>query len=70
MEDAWNAVERAKSIYKHIDNVASVEATKDEHAFDKPVQAPMPSSGPPGSAGVAARHYAANHHKIAGRKLP
>jgi hypothetical protein len=29
MEDAWNAVERAKSIYKHIENVANVEDNKD-----------------------------------------
>jgi len=29
MEDAWNAVERAKTIYKHIENVADVENAKD-----------------------------------------
>lgn len=29
MEDAWNAVERAKTIYNHIENVAMVEAAKD-----------------------------------------
>jgi hypothetical protein len=30
MQDAWSAVERAKSIYKHIENVADVEARKDQ----------------------------------------
>ena len=30
MQDAWSAVERAKSIYKHIENVAEVEARKDQ----------------------------------------
>src|ERR1035437_10848196 len=44
MEDAWNAVERAKTIYKHIENVASVEDDKDRKADQASVaQAPQGS---------------------------
>jgi hypothetical protein len=54
MEDAWNAVERAKSIYKHIENVANVEDAKDlkqEHATRSQG---MATQGPPESVAGAA----------------
>src|ERR1035437_7663708 len=50
MEDAWNAVERAKTIYKHIENVATVEDDKDhqvaQQAMSNATQGPLPVSVP------------------------
>jgi hypothetical protein len=53
MQDAWNAVERAKSIYKHIENVANVEA--DRVSGGEATQAPQSGPGLPGSLAVSAR---------------
>jgi hypothetical protein len=50
MEDAWSAVERAKSIYKHIENVANVEDAK-EHPYTEASGKPAPMTGAPTTAG-------------------
>ena len=49
MQDAWSAVERAKSIYKHIENVAEVEARKDMVSGGEATQGPQASPGNTGA---------------------
>ena len=83
MEDAWNAVERAKAIYKHIENVAMVEANKDLQGYT-PAQVPLGATGMGASAkaggpvgiarrvmgGLAASPSLVNSQAWTGRKIP
>jgi hypothetical protein len=70
MQDAWSAVERAKSIYKHIENVANVENDKDmreEHATRS--QGMQATQGPPGATGMTGPSQTIARHPIGTRVL-
>ena len=65
MQDAWSAVERAKSIYKHIENVAEVEACKDIVSGGEATQAPQASPGNTGAYSTLAQKVTSARRAIA-----